>query len=218
MRSFSWKVLVLSCPFKDTLLSPWPWVPSLASFSPIFTALCNVCMLTSKTCLAERKFHRTTQDSSVDEVAWPWGDWIWKSLFFRLPPPPKAALRLSWSNPGKDIESYFFLFFKKIFIYLAASDLSYNTGHPHCVMQDLLWWCRLSSWDTQTPAWGLSSCSTWAKLLCSMWALRSPPRNWAHHPCIARWTLHHWALEKSLESYFSSFRVNIYLASQLPKG
>lgn len=53
------------------------------------------CMFTSKPCLAELEFHRTTQDSSVDEVDWPWGEWIGKSLFFRLPPPPKAALR--WS-------------------------------------------------------------------------------------------------------------------------
>ena len=48
----------------------------------------------------------------------------------------------------------------------------------------------------------LSSCCTWAQLLCSMWNANFPTRNRTHIPCIARQPLSHWTTSEVPGRFF----------------
>ena len=95
----------------------------------------------------------------------------------------------SWGFSIRVLPSHWFrtwIFFFNVFLYLAASDLSFGirdlccvTGHLRVVIQTLV------------VVHGLSSCSSLAELLCSVWDLSSPIRDPIHVPYVVRWILNH---------------------------
>ena len=91
-------------------------------------------------------------------------------------------------------------FFKNIFFYLAALDLS-------CIMWDL----PLQHTDSLVVVHGLSSCGMWAELLHGMWDLSSPTRDWTHSSCFAKLILNHWATKQVPP--FTYWRISYLLPS-----
>ena len=88
------------------------------------------------------------------------------------------------------------LFLKKIlFTYLAAWHLSHGTQSLHCVMQDSSLQCKGSLVVVKGL---LSSCSSWAQLLCI------PHQGWNLHPHIARQILNHWTTGEVARMLFVS--------------
>ena len=76
----------------------------------------------------------------------------------------------------------------------------------HCIMQDLPLLC------TDSLVVALRFQSLWAlQLLCSMWDLSSPIRDWSRVPSTARWFLNHWpAREVPMKSHWPAREVSVY--------
>ena len=92
---------------------------------------------------------------------------------------------------------------KKIFVYLAVSDLSCSTQGLCLIMQNLLLRCTDSS------------CGTQAQLPHGTWDLNSLTRDQTHVPCIARRILSYWTTREILnKSFLKSQNLFIFLATR----
>ena len=66
-------------------------------------------------------------------------------------------------------------------------------------------------WDLSLWCGGLSTCSVWAQLPCSLWSLSSLIRDQTHVSCIERWILNHWTTREALVPDYFLEREFIYL-------